>query len=74
MKVENGVRLMAGTMILLSLALTRWVNPNWVWLTVFVGVNLIQSVFTGFCPAVNILRKCGMKDDACCPNIEKDKT
>lgn len=61
MTIENGVRVMAGCMVLLSVALTRWVHPNWVWLTVFVGVNLIQSAFTGFCPAVKILRAIGLK-------------
>lgn len=61
MKIENGVRVMAGGMVLLSVALTRWVHPNWMWLTVFVGVNLIQSAFTGFCPAVKILRAMGLK-------------
>jgi hypothetical protein len=60
MKMENAIRILAGTMILLSLALTRWVHPNWVWLTVFVAVNLIQSAFTGICPAVYILRRLGV--------------
>jgi hypothetical protein len=61
MTIENGVRVMAGCMVLLSVALTIWVHPNWMWLTVFVGVNLIQSAFTGFCPAVKILRAIGLK-------------
>jgi hypothetical protein len=60
MKLENAIRIMAGTMILLSLALAHWVSPYWLWLTVFVGVNLIQSVFTGFCLAEKILRKLGI--------------
>jgi hypothetical protein len=47
-------------MVLLSVALTRWVSPWWALLTVFVGVNLIQSAFTGFCPAESILRKLGV--------------
>ena len=55
MTIENGVRLMAGTMILISLALTLWVSQYWLFLTLFVGVNLIQSVFTGLCPAEKIL-------------------
>lgn len=68
MKMENAIRIMAGTMILLSLALTRWVHPNWVWLTVFVAVNLIQSAVTGFCPAANILRRLGVGrgGSSCC--------
>ena len=59
MKLENAIRIMAGTMVLISLALAHWVSPNWLWLAVFVGVNLIQSAFTGFCPAEKILRKLG---------------
>jgi hypothetical protein len=62
MKVENGVRLMAGSMILISVLLVVLVSQWWLLLTVFVGINLIQSVFTGFCPAANILRKLGLQD------------
>ncbi|MFM5819731.1 MULTISPECIES: YgaP family membrane protein [Aeromonas] len=61
MTVDNGVRVVAGCMLLLSLLLTAWVHPGFVWLSVFVGVNLIQSAFTGFCPAAMILRRMGMK-------------
>ena len=60
MKLENAVRIMAGTMVLLSLALAHWVNEWWLLLTVFVGVNLIQSALTGFCPAEIILKKLGV--------------
>jgi hypothetical protein len=60
MKIENAIRIMAGTLVLASLALAHWVNPHWLWLAVFVGVNLIQSAFTGFCPAEKILRKVGI--------------
>jgi hypothetical protein len=62
MSVENGVRILAGSMILLSLYLTRFINKNWVWLTVFVAVNLIQSAFTGLCPAAFFLKKLGCKE------------
>ncbi|MBP6792888.1 MULTISPECIES: YgaP family membrane protein [Aeromonas] len=61
MTVDNGVRVVAGCILLLSLLLTAWVHPGFVWLSVFVGVNLIQSAFTGFCPAAMILRRLGMK-------------
>ncbi|MCJ8236346.1 DUF2892 domain-containing protein [Aeromonas veronii] len=61
MTVDNGVRIVAGCMLLLSLILTTWVHPGFVWLSVFVGVNLIQSAFTGFCPAAIILRRLGFK-------------
>lgn len=60
MKLENAIRALAGTMILLSLALAHFVYPGWIWLTVFVGANLLQSAFTGFCPAENVLRKLGV--------------
>jgi len=60
MKMENAIRILAGTMILLSLALGHWVHPNWHFLGVFVGVNLIQSAFTGFCPAEKILARVGV--------------
>ena len=59
MTVDNGVRVVAGSILLLSLLLTAWVHPGFVWLSVFVGVNLIQSAFTGFCPAALVLRKLG---------------
>ncbi|MCX6997874.1 MAG: DUF2892 domain-containing protein [Kiritimatiellaeota bacterium] len=62
MTVENGVRVVAGTFVLVSLALGVWVNPYWFLFTAFVGVNLIQSAFTGFCPAALILKKLGLKD------------
>jgi hypothetical protein len=60
MKMENIIRIMAGTMVLLGLGLAHFVHPNWIWLCVFVAVNLIQSAFTGFCPAENILAKLGL--------------
>ncbi|WP_429156957.1 YgaP family membrane protein [Aeromonas veronii] len=61
MTVDNGVRIVAGCMLLLSLILTTWVHPAFVWLSAFVGVNLIQSAFTGFCPAAMILKRIGFK-------------
>jgi len=60
MKMENAIRILAGTMILTSLALAHWVNPYWLCLTAFVGVNLIQSAFTSFCPAEIFMRKMGI--------------
>ncbi|MBB5033429.1 YgaP family membrane protein [Prosthecobacter vanneervenii] len=62
MKLENAIRALAGTLILLSLALSHYVHPNWIWLAVFVGANLLQSAFTGFCPAETIFKKLGFKD------------
>jgi hypothetical protein len=60
MKMEQVVRIFAGCMVLLSLALTQWVHPGFVWLTVFVGFNLIQSALTGFCPAEIFFKKIGI--------------
>ena len=65
MTVERAVRLMAGLMILLSLALAHFFSPNWLWLATFVGLNLLQSAFTNWCPAMSIFRAMGMKDAAC---------
>jgi uncharacterized membrane protein len=62
MRVNNAIRILAGSMVLLSLALTYWVNEWFVLLTLFVGVNLIQSAFTGFCPAETVFRKLGLRD------------
>ncbi|MCR3961810.1 DUF2892 domain-containing protein [Aeromonas veronii] len=61
MTVDNGVRIVAGCMLLLSLILTTWIHPGFFWLSAFVGVNLIQSAFTGFCPAAMILKRIGFK-------------
>ncbi|EGR4194161.1 DUF2892 domain-containing protein [Vibrio cholerae] len=61
MTIENGVRVLAGSMVLLSVILTWFVHPYFLWLTVFVGVNLIQSAFTGFCPAAFFLKKLGLR-------------
>lgn len=61
MTVEKAIRILAGSIVLIGLALGHFVNPNWLWLCAFVGVNLIQSSFTGFCPAEMIFRKIGLK-------------
>jgi hypothetical protein len=59
MSVERIVLAVAGTFILLSLLLAHYHNPNWLWFTAFVGFNLLQSAFTGFCPMAIILKKLG---------------
>lgn len=63
MNTERLIRRLAGFMVLLSLVLTYYVHPNWVWLTVFVGANLFQSSFTGFCPVEKLLAKLGDKSN-----------
>jgi hypothetical protein len=62
MTVERSLRLMAGAFVLFSLALGYWVSPYWLLFTAFVGLNLFQSGFTNWCPAMAILRKLGMRD------------
>jgi hypothetical protein len=64
MSIDRVVMAFAGTMILVSLLLGIKVNPNWFWLTAFVGANLFQSSFTGFCPLAVILRKLGVQPGA----------
>lgn len=66
MTVERATMAFAGFMVLLSLALTWFVHPYWAWLTVFVGVNMVQSAFTGFCPASMIMGKLGLKTERQC--------
>ena len=66
MTVERALRLMAGSFVLLSLALGHWVHPYWYFFTAFVGLNLFQSGLTNWCPAMTILRKLGLRDVASC--------
>jgi hypothetical protein len=65
MTIENGIKILAGSMILLSVVLTQFVHPYFIWLTIFVGVNLLQSAFTGICPAVYFLKILGYKSELC---------
>ena len=62
MTMENYIRAIAGSFVLISLILHRVHSPYWLFFTAFVGLNLLQSAFTGFCPLVNILRKLGVKE------------
>jgi hypothetical protein len=62
MKMGEALRLLAGFMVLLSLALAVYVDIRWLWLTAFVGVNLLQSAFTRWCPAIWFFRKIGLKE------------
>lgn len=61
MSLDRGVMMFAGVMVLLSVVLTALVSPLWMWFTVFIGVNLIQSSITGFCPAAIVFKKLGLK-------------
>lgn len=69
MHIDRLLRLIAGTFILLSLALAHYHNPNWLWFTAFVGLNLLQSGFTNWCPMMTILEKLGVPKfpkQSCC--------
>lgn len=66
MTTEKAIRILAGTMVLIGTALAHWVTPWGHALTAFVGLNLIQSAFTGFCPAENIFKKLGIGQGGCC--------
>ena len=61
MTLDRAVMAFAGAMTLLSVALTIWVSPLFMWFTVFIGVNQIQAAFTGFCPAAMVFKALGVK-------------
>ena len=61
MTIERGLRMMAGVFVLLSLALGYYISPYWYLFTAFVGLNLLQSAFTNWCPGMWMLGKCGLK-------------
>ncbi len=60
MTLDRAVQAFAGVMVLVSLALTRFVHPGFFWFTAFIGFNLFQSAFTGFCPAAMVMRRLGI--------------
>ena len=62
MTINRYLRMIAGFFIMLSLALAHYHNPNWLWFTAFVGLNLFQSAFTNWCPMITFLRKLGVSD------------
>jgi hypothetical protein len=61
MSIDRIVFIFAGAVILTSLTLSHYHSPNWLWLTAFVGFNMFQSAFTGFCPLAKILKAAGAK-------------
>jgi len=63
MKLNDALRLLAGFMVLLSAGLTVYVDKNFLWLTAFIGVNLAQSAFTKWCPAIWLFRKMGLQEN-----------
>jgi hypothetical protein len=60
--VERALRLIAGAFVALSVLLGIYLNTNFLWFTLFVGLNLFQSAFTNWCPMMVILRKGGLQD------------
>ena len=71
MTLEHRIRLIAGSFILISLALAHWVNPNWLWFTAFVGANLVQSSLTKWCLMEIILKKLGLAGEGSCAGTPK---
>ena len=70
MNIDRAVLVLAGSMVLLSLALDWLLSPYWLLLAAFVGANMLQAAFTGFCPAAMIFHKLGLKPGpafACAP-------
>ncbi len=61
MNIDKFMVAFAGTMVLTGLALGTFHDPDWYWLSAFVGANMLQASFTGFCPLAKLLRKLGMK-------------
>ena len=64
MTVNEGLRLVAGVVVLVSVALAYTVSQYWLLLTAFVGLNLVQSAFTRWCPMMVILRKAGLRRES----------
>ncbi len=64
MTLDRAVMTFAGVMVLVSVLLTSFVSPYFLWFTVFIGVNLIQSAFTGFCPAAMVMKRLGLRQGA----------
>jgi hypothetical protein len=61
MSIDRWVMRFAGTVVLVSLLLAHFASLNWLWLTAFVGANLLQSSFTGFCPLAIVLKRLGVR-------------
>jgi hypothetical protein len=64
MTIDRMVMRFAGAVVLLGLVLGGYVNQNWYWLSAFVGLNLLQASFTGFCPLARLLKRLGVKPGA----------
>jgi hypothetical protein len=62
MDLNQWLRAIAGILTLLSVALGHFVNPSWYYFTAFIGLNLLQSAFTKWCPMITVLRKAGVRE------------
>lgn len=70
--VDQWVFRIAGLFVLASLALSQLHSPNWLWFTAFVGANMLQASFTGFCPLAKILERLGVRAGAAfCPSAAR---
>lgn len=67
MNIDRMVMAFAGSMILVSLLLSQFHSAHWLWLTTFVGANLLQASFSGFCPLAKFLKKLGLKPGVAFP-------
>lgn len=67
MNVDRAVMAFAGMMILLSVVLAVWMSPWWLLFTAFIGLNMLQAAFSGFCPAAMIFRKFGVRAGSAFP-------
>ena len=63
MSLHKGLRFLAGVMVLFSLLMTVFVSEHFIWFTAFIGLNLLQSSFTNWCPAMTIMRKLGFTEN-----------
>lgn len=64
MNIDQGVFRFAGLLILISVLLAHYHSAYWLWLTAFIGLNMLQASFTGFCPMARVLSKLGLKSGA----------
>lgn len=80
MEINRIVSVFAGFMVMFSLGMAHWMgqidllHPSWLWLTLFVGFNVFQMGFTGFCPLVKILQRFGIGKNACCTPSQDGKS
>ena len=71
MTVERALRLIAGVFVAASVLLGIFVNVNFLWFTLFVGLNLTQSAFSNWCPMMTLMRRAGLRCDGDLPNAHR---